>query len=151
MSKPNGKPGREMVDWEEARGFIAFLLLATVIFVLLAALFATIHADLVTWRHGFIVFTNILRYEAAVLLLGAALLIVSAPPDSLVPGLRSVTMWISFLVSVMGVLFALNVLTIGIGPPLGRIWPAFREGAGNAILGGAAAWLCRRVVVNHQD
>ncbi len=137
-----------MVDWEEARGFVAFLLLATVIFALIAALFATINADLVTWRHGFIVFTNVLRYEAAVLLLGAAMLIVSAPPDSLVPGLRTATMWISLLVAIMGVLFALNVLTIGQGTPLGRIWPAFREGASNAILGGTAAWLCRRVVVN---
>lgn len=134
-----------MLDWEEARGFVAFLLLATVVFVVFAATFATIDADLLTWRQAFIVFINTLRFETSLLLLGAALLIVSAPEDSLVPGLRSVTMWVSFLISIMGVLFIINVLTIGQGTALGRIWPAFREGATNAILGGTAAWLCRRV------
>ncbi len=136
---------RPSVSWEEARGFLAFLLLAAAVFSLLAALFATIDADLETWRRGFIVFINVARFEPAILLLGAAMLIVSAPPGSLVPGLRTVTMWLALIMAVMGLLFVVNVLTLGSGTALGRIWPAFREGATNAILGGAAAWLCRRV------
>ncbi len=140
-----GSGGREMLDWEEARGFVAFLLLATVVFAFIAATFATIDANLLTWRQLFIVFVNNLSYQPSLLLMGAALLIVSAPAGSLIPGLRSATMWVSLAVSIMGVLFVLNVVTIGLGSALGRIWPAFREGAANAILGGTAAWLCRRV------
>ncbi|MEE9413670.1 MAG: hypothetical protein V3V01_00200 [Acidimicrobiales bacterium] len=136
---------RPSVPWEEARGFIAFLLLAAAVASLFSGVLAMIDADLDSFRRGFIVLVRIPGIRPALLVLGAALLIVTAPARSLSPVLRKSTLILAVIIVAEAVLYGVNILTLDDGSALGRLWPVFNNAGTGVIIGGASAWLCKRV------
>ncbi len=138
------------VAWDEAREILAVVLLLSAVLHALAPIlrYGAIGGRQSWWEDLYGALTNINAFTA-LLLLGAAVTICTTPAADVVPRLRQGVYWVSTVVTVMGLVAIVNVLTIPTAPDSALLRlsiVAWRPGPA-VVLAGTAAWMSRRGVL----
>ena len=138
------------VSWDEAREILAVVLVAAALMHLVGPMVRYLASDnpFSLWDDLFTILNNV-NSLTGLMLLGAAVAICTTPDVDVVPGLRQVVYMASAVVTVLGVIYIINVFTVStagdkfflrLGIVLWRPGPA-------VLMAGTAASMARRVVV----
>lgn len=138
------------VAWDEAREVLVVVLLLASLLHLVAPIIRYVGLDrrYSWWEDSYSALSNV-NALTGMLLLGAAVAVCTTPAADMVPRLRLAVYWVSVAVVVLGVVAAINVLTVpsaGDSAALRLAVVAWRP-APALLLSGSAAWMARRVVL----
>ncbi|MEM8707289.1 MAG: hypothetical protein AAGE98_12580 [Actinomycetota bacterium] len=139
--------GQLPVSWDEAREVVIVVLLVSAVLRLLGPLAGFLDDRWGVFSDDLAELTRNASPTTGMMVLGAAVLVVTTPRVDLVPALRTATIWVaSFVLLESLVALILELTRVSGTGVLGRLETMFSRSGPALLMSGAARWLATRVV-----